>query len=47
MLRMQYVRLVQKLKDGRPVTLAFEETRVWEKQEGAWKHVHFHRSQRD
>ena len=42
-----YVRLVQKLKDGRPVTSAFEETRVWEKQEGAWKHVHFHRSQRD
>ncbi len=40
-----YVRLVQKLSaDGAPVTVHVEETRVWQKQGGAWKHVHFHRS---
>jgi calcium/calmodulin-dependent protein kinase (CaM kinase) II len=40
-----YVRLNQRvLPDGSPVTRAFEETRVWQKQNGAWKHVHFHRS---
>jgi len=40
-----YVRLVQ-LEDrrGRLSTRAFEETRVWQQQEGHWKHVHFHRS---
>lgn len=38
-------RLVQKLgDDGRPVTVAFNETRVWQNQNGEWKHVHFHRS---
>jgi len=40
-----YVRLVQKLDaQGAPVSTASEETRVWQKQAGAWKHVHFHRS---
>jgi calcium/calmodulin-dependent protein kinase (CaM kinase) II len=41
-----YVRLVQSVDDnGKPVTRRFEETRVWERQGGAWRHVHFHRSQ--
>jgi calcium/calmodulin-dependent protein kinase (CaM kinase) II len=40
-----YTRLVQRLDGaGRPQTTAFEETRVWQKIAGAWKHVHFHRS---
>jgi calcium/calmodulin-dependent protein kinase (CaM kinase) II len=40
-----YVRLNQRLlADRTPVTQAFEETRIWHKQSGAWKHVHFHRS---
>src|SRR5882724_9509390 len=40
-----YVRLNQRLgADGTPVTHAFEETRVWQKREGKWRHVHFHRS---
>jgi calcium/calmodulin-dependent protein kinase (CaM kinase) II len=39
-----FVRLQQKLKAGAPVTAASEETRVWQKVGGAWKHVHFHRS---
>jgi len=39
-----YVRLVQIYSDGRYATTAAEETRVWERQGGAWKHVHFHRS---
>jgi len=40
-----YVRLNQRLQaDGNPVTRAVEETRVWQRQGGAWKHVHFHRS---
>lgn len=40
-----YVRLNQRvLEGGVPVTRAFEETRVWQKQGGVWKHVHFHRS---
>ena len=30
--------------DNKPVTTAFEETRVWRKQAGGWRHVHFHRS---
>ena len=38
-------RLVQKLNaEGVPVTARFEETRVWERQNGRWQHVHFHRS---
>jgi calcium/calmodulin-dependent protein kinase (CaM kinase) II len=40
-----YVRLVQRLgADGLPLTAATEETRVWHRQDGAWRHVHFHRS---
>ena len=40
-----YVRLNQKLDaEGNPVTNAVEETRVWHRTDGKWKHVHFHRS---
>jgi ketosteroid isomerase-like protein len=40
-----YVRLVQRLTpDGHPETVAFDETRVWQKRDGGWRHVHFHRS---
>jgi len=40
-----YMRMVQKLDDaGRPITTLCEETRVWQRIEGEWKHVHFHRS---
>jgi len=40
------VRLNQRLNaTGSPYTQAFEETRIWHKKDGVWKHVHFHRSQ--
>jgi hypothetical protein len=40
-----YVRLVQRLGgDDKPVTVSSEETRVWQRIDGRWKHVHFHRS---
>jgi calcium/calmodulin-dependent protein kinase (CaM kinase) II len=40
-----YVRLVQRLDDaGKPITVRSEETRVWQRQGSAWRHVHFHRS---
>ena len=40
-----YVRVVQKLDgSGAPISVAAMETRVWEKQDAGWKHVHFHRS---
>ncbi len=39
-----YVRLLQRMGDTGPETLGFEETRVWQQQNGKWKHVHFHRS---
>ena len=40
-----YVRLTQSLDAaGSPITRAVEETRIWQKQNGSWKHVHFHRS---
>lgn len=40
-----YVRLVQsKDEHGNHKTSASEETRVWQRIGGAWKHVHFHRS---
>lgn len=40
-----YVRLVQKLDTtGSPVTTTCEETRIWKRVAGGWKHVHFHRS---
>ena len=40
-----YVRLTQTLDEaGRPVTKPCEETRLWQKIDGRWRHVHFHRS---
>jgi calcium/calmodulin-dependent protein kinase (CaM kinase) II len=40
-----YARLVQSVgPDGGAVTVATSETRVWQRQEGRWRHVHFHRS---
>jgi hypothetical protein len=40
-----YVRLIQRVSpEGTPVTIAFEETRIWQRQGAEWKHVHFHRS---
>ena len=39
-----YVRLVQTYQSGRFATSAAEETRVWQRQDGAWRHIHFHRS---
>lgn len=40
-----YVRLTQKLDAaGAPLTASCEETRVWQRMDGRWKHVHFHRS---
>lgn len=42
---LSYVRLNQRQgADGKPSTSAIEETRIWQKKDGAWKHVHFHRS---
>lgn len=39
-----YVRVVQKLDGtGSPVSVASMETRVWQKIDGKWLHVHFHR----
>jgi ketosteroid isomerase-like protein len=40
-----YTRLVQRVgSDGAPVTIAGQETRVWQRQGNHWKHIHFHRS---
>ena len=40
-----YVRLNQRLDaEGRPFAIGFEETRVWQRSDGRWRHVHFHRS---
>jgi calcium/calmodulin-dependent protein kinase (CaM kinase) II len=40
-----YVRLVQRVgSDGVPMTVASAETRVWQRREGRWRHVHFHRT---
>lgn len=42
-----YVRLNQRVDAaGRPTLSAIEETRVWQRVAGAWRHVHFHRSSR-
>ncbi len=42
---MAYVRLNQRVDgQGAPVVSAVEETRVWQRQGGRWRHVHFHRS---
>ncbi len=40
-----YVRLSQFRKGSQDSTNHAEETRVWQRQEGHWRHVHFHRSQ--
>ncbi|KAK3730270.1 hypothetical protein QZH41_016452, partial [Actinostola sp. cb2023] len=40
-----YIRLTQIiLPDGQPITNQSEETRVWQKKNGSWVNVHFHRS---
>lgn len=40
-----YIRITQFVDgDGAPQTRHCEETRVWHRTEGDWKHVHFHRS---
>ena len=40
-----YVRLIQRLgPDDAPKTVAVEETRIWQRIDGRWQHVHFHRS---
>jgi calcium/calmodulin-dependent protein kinase (CaM kinase) II len=40
-----YGRLIQRVSpDGAPVTVASNETRIWQRQGGKWRHVHFHRS---
>jgi ketosteroid isomerase-like protein len=42
---LSYVRLTQSLDaSGQPQTGRVEETRVWQKIDGKWLHVHFHRS---
>lgn len=39
------VRLVQHLDaDRNPGTRRSEETRIWQRQNGQWRHIHFHRS---
>jgi calcium/calmodulin-dependent protein kinase (CaM kinase) II len=40
-----YVRLNQRVDgQGAPAVAAVAETRVWQRQGGRWRHVHFHRS---
>ena len=39
-----YIRLTQVTSSEGVQTKAAEETRIWNKQHGEWKHVHFHRS---
>eukprot|EP01116_Phalansterium_solitarium_P003842 TRINITY_DN14670_c0_g1_i1.p1 TRINITY_DN14670_c0_g1~~TRINITY_DN14670_c0_g1_i1.p1 ORF type:complete len:129 (+),score=14.54 TRINITY_DN14670_c0_g1_i1:77-463(+) len=41
-----YVRLIQSVDPAtnQPRTQKYEETRVWQRLHGVWKHVHFHRS---
>lgn len=40
-----YVRAVQRINaDGGATVSTIEETRVWQRQNGQWRHVHFHRS---
>ena len=42
---LSYIRLPQSLDgSGAPQTARAEETRVWQRINGEWKHVHFHRS---
>ena len=40
-----YARLIQKVsREGEAVTVTTVETRVWQRRDGRWRHVHFHRS---
>ncbi|MBT4010880.1 MAG: SnoaL-like domain-containing protein [Planctomycetaceae bacterium] len=40
-----YARLLQAIDaEAHESVGSYEETRIWEKQNGQWKHVHFHRS---
>jgi calcium/calmodulin-dependent protein kinase (CaM kinase) II len=40
-----YARLIQRVgAEGTAVTVATTETRVWQRQAGRWRHVHFHRT---
>jgi calcium/calmodulin-dependent protein kinase (CaM kinase) II len=40
-----YIRVDQTAgPDVVPQSVAFNETRVWQRQDGRWRHVHFHRS---
>jgi len=39
-----YVRLVQKLVEGRAATVASAETRIWRRHGKSWRQSHFHRS---
>ena len=39
-----YVRLVQRTGADGATTAASSETRVWQRQGGKWRHVHFHRT---
>lgn len=39
-----YVRLTQRQADGGATTAGHQETRVWQRRDGKWLHVHFHRS---
>ena len=41
---LSYTRLTQKMVDGAAVTASCCETRIWQRIDGAWKHVHVHRS---
>ena len=39
------IRLVQAQTDQGPVTTRNEETRIWQRRDGHWRHTHFHHSQ--
>lgn len=40
-----YYRLTQYVDEaGHPGSRGTEETRIWQRQDGRWRHVHFHRS---
>jgi hypothetical protein len=40
-----YVRLTQRVQpNAGPLSVRQNETRVWQRRDGRWRHVHFHRS---